>query len=382
MPWRELSIMEQREEFVRLALTPGANRSELCRRFGISREAGYKWLRRYRAEGAGGLADRSRRPHSSPLRTPQAMEAQVLHNAWGGRKIAKVLRNTMVEVPAASTITEILRRHGKLEERQHEHPGPYQRFERDQPNELWQMDFKGHFAIGRGRCHPLTVLEQEKTVRQRLVLIFRRYGMPLAMLMDNAPPWGDPGGEPYTALTVWLLRLGIRVIHGQPYHPQTQGKDERFHRSLKAEVLQGKSFADLAQCQHAFDRWRPVYNHQRPHEALGLAVPADRYRMSPRCFCEELPPIEYATGDIVRKVDVNGRISFKNREWRIGKAFCSEHIALRPTAEDGLYTVHYGVRQVGTIDLDCHRSRSNAQRDGLSPSCPQAKQQQMFNSCD
>src|SRR5262245_1603547 len=250
MPWRELSIMDQREEFVRLAMVPGANHSELCLRFGISRAKGYKWLDRYEAEGRAGLADRSRRPHASPTRTPAAVEAGVLriraesNNAWGGRKIAHVLKRRLDRVPA-STITAILRRHGKLEDRRHQHPGPYQRFERATPNDLWQMDFKGDFAIGRGRCHPLTVLddhsryalgivacsnEQDGTTRQCLVAIFRRYGLPLAMLMDNGSPWGNTSGERHTIFTVWLMRLGIKVSHGRPYHPQTQGKDERFHR--------------------------------------------------------------------------------------------------------------------------------------------------------
>lgn len=407
MPWQELSIMDQREAFVRLALARGANRSELCRRFAISRDKGYKWIARYKAEGRAGLADRSRRPQSSPTRTAEAVEAEVLriradsNNAWGGRKIAKVLSGSLDTVPAASTITAILRRNGKLAERSHEHPGCYQRFERDQPNELWQMDFKGHFAIGHGRCHPLTVLddhsryalgleacanEEDNTARQCLVAIFRRYGLPLAMLMDNGSPWGDPGCERHTMFTVWLLHLGIKVSHGRPYHPQTQGKDERFHRSLKAEVLNGKSFGDLAQCQRAFNHWRGVYNNQRPHEALNLAVPADRYRMSLRPYPEELPAIEYGAGDIVRKVDISGRISFKNQVWRIGKAFRGQLIALRPTLEDGIFAVHYCAHQIGTIDLNgeapqaCERCE---QRAALSTSCPQAKQQQqVLEQCD
>lgn len=403
MPWQELSIMDQRKEFVRLALAQGANRSELCRRFGISRETGYKWIGRQAVEGHAGLADRSRRPHSSPQRTPASIEAEILrireasNNAWGGRKIAHVLCRQGVAIPA-STVTAILRRNGKLEERGSEHPGSYQRFEREAPNDLWQMDFKGHFVIGRGRCHPLTVLddhsryslgieacadEQDQTVRQRLTVIFRRYGLPLTMLMDNGSPWGDSGGEPYTRFTVWLMRLGVRVTHGRRYHPQTQGKDERFHRSLKAEVLAGRSFDDLAHCQRAFDRWRPIYNNERPHEAIDLKVPADRYRMSQRPYPEQLPVIEYGPGDIVRKVDISGRISFKNRVWRIGKAFRGELIALRPVDEDGVFSVHYCAHRITTIDLRPPASEAcglvnNAAR------CPQGRQvqQQMIQRCD
>lgn len=365
--------MDQREDFVRLALAPGANVSELCRRFGISRANAYKWLARYRTEGRTGLANRSRRPRRSPAHSPAAVEAEVLrirdqsNNAWGARKIARVMqRGDTVEVPALSTITGILRRHGRLEHCRDEHPGPYQRFERTQPNELWQMDFKGHFALADGRCHPLTVLddhsrysltigacgnERETSVRGQLVPIFRCYGLPLGMLMDNGAPWGDAGYQPHTVFTAWLMRLGVRVIHCRPFHPQTQGKDERFHRSLKAEVLNGRSFRDLADCQRAFDRWRHIYNHERPHEALAMATPAERYRASPRPFPETLPAIEYAPGDIVRKVNVNGDISFKARILSIGKAFRGQPIALRPTAEEGVFGIHYCAHQIGLLDL-------------------------------
>jgi transposase InsO family protein len=365
--------MEEREEFVKLASAAGANVSELCRRFGVSRSNGRKWLARYRAEGRAGLCERSRRPLQNPLRTDAATEAEVLrireesNNAWGGRKIARVMeRRGLGHVPAVSTITEILRRHGKLEEPSREHPGPFKRFEKEQPNDLWQMDFKGHFALPQGRCHPLTVLddhsryslglracrdEQDSTVRERLTALFRCYGLPFAMLMDNGAPWGDSGGQPFTRFAVWLMRLGIRVTHGRPYHPQTQGKDERFHRTLDHEVLKRMSFCDLAECQIAFDRWRRIYNHERPHEALQLDTPGSRYRVSPRSFPETLPPIEYWPGDIVRKVDQAARISFKNRPWRIGKAFRGQLVALRPTQTDGIYDVIFCQQRIGSIDL-------------------------------
>lgn len=352
---------------------PGANLSELCRRFGLSRSKAYKWLRRYEREGRAGLCDRSRRPHRSPRRTAAAVEVAVLevraasNKAWGGRKIARVLeRQGGVVVPAASTITQILRRHGQLDERACEHPGRYQRFERAQPNELWQMDFKGDFALTQGRCYPLTVLDdhsryalgieacgtqQDGSTRERLSQVFQRYGLPEAMLMDNGAPWGDSGGGRFTAFAVWLLRLGVRVSHGRPYHPQTQGKDERFHRTLKAEVLNGRHFADLAQCQHAFDRWRHVYNHERPHQAIELALPVERYRPSLRPFPQTLPAIEYGDDDLVRKADGGGDISFKARRFRLGRPFRGQPIALRPTAEDGVFSVHFCSHQIGFVDL-------------------------------
>ncbi len=373
MVWRERSVMELREEFVRLAMSDGANRRELCRRFGISAQTGYKWLRRYAAEGRDGLADRPRRPRTSPARVAPAVEAAVLavraasNQAWGGRKIRRRLHDLgHASVPSASTITEILRRHDKLEAGAAAGHAPWRRFERDRPNELWQMDFKGHFATATGRCHPLTVLddhsryalglaacadERAATVQDRLRAIFRRYGLPEAMLMDNGAPWGDAGDQPHTVFTAWLMRLGIRIAHGRPYHPQTQGKDERFHRSLKAEVLAGRRFADLDDCQGAFSHWRHVYNHQRPHEALELDVPATRYRPSAAAFPETLPEIEYGPGDVVRKVQSGGAINFQGRPFRVSKAFKGQPVALRPSEIDGVFTVRFLANIIARIDL-------------------------------
>lgn len=294
MPFQECSRMSQREEFCRLALSPEVNLSELCRRFGVGRRTGYKWLERYRERGPEGLMDRSRRPHASPGQTAEAMEAQVLavreaHPAWGGRKIRRVLEREGLMPPAASTITTILRRHGRLDGPRAGERRDWVRFEQAAPNDLWQMDFKGHFALETGRCHALTVLddhsryalgleacgdETTETVQGRLTQLFRRYGLPWRMLTDNGPPWGTGGPAQYTVLTVWLLDLGVTVSHGRPYHPQTQGKDERFHRTLAAEVLDGCRFRDLAQVQAAFDAWREVYNVHRPHQAIKLETPA------------------------------------------------------------------------------------------------------------
>lgn len=381
MPFSGVSAMDRKREFVELAAAAGANLRELCRRYGVSPTTGYKWLGRWRAEGAAGLGERSRRPAGSPWRTAEAVEAAVLavraasNEAWGGRKIRRVLAGDGADgvqeaVPSASTITAILRRHGRLAAAAAEHPGPFRRFERATPNELWQMDFKGHFALGvspgAGRCHPLTALddcsrfnlvlaacgdERTGTVKGALEAAFRRYGMPLAMLTDWGPPWGDGGGEPLTGLSAWLMRLGVRVLHGRPRHPQTQGKEERFHRTLKAEALAGRSFRDLAECQRAFDAFRRRYNHERPHEALGMATPAARYRASPRPFPDPPPPIDYGPGDAVRKVDADGFISFRNRPFRIGKALRGEPVALRPTGEDGVFAVCFCSHPVREINL-------------------------------
>ena len=398
MPFREVSVMDQKREFVVFAAADGANVRELCRRFGISPTTGYKWLERYRGQGVAGLAERSRRPKSSRLRTPAAIEANVIavrdrsNNVWGGRKIKRALEDRgEADVPAASTITQILRRHDRLTEAgSAEHPGPWLRFERESPNELWQMDFKGHFAMHGGRCHPLTALddhsrfnlvlaacgdEQGPTVRGHLEEAFRRYGLPLAMLMDGGSPWSDPGGEPLTRFCVWLTRLGVRVLHGRPRHPQTQGKEERFHRTFKAEAVSGLSFRDLSDCQRAFDDWREIYNHERPHEALGLATPGQRYRPSSRPFPEVLPPVEYGPDDEVRKVGSDGFISFRNRYWRIGRGLRGELVALRPTGEDGVFAVYFCAHRIGAIDLRAADDETCGLVDNAAR-CPQGPQEE------
>jgi transposase InsO family protein len=372
MPWPEVSLMGLRAEFVALAAQPGVKIAALCRRFGISRKTAYKWLARQRANAAEDFADRSRRPRTSPHRSDATVERQVLalraaHPCWGGRKIARRLHDLGAgAVPAPSTITAILRRHGQLEPAESAKHRAFTRFERDRPNELWQMDFKGDFALLQGRCHPLTVLddcsrfalcvaacadEQATTVQERLTAVFRRYGLPEAMLQDNGSPWGDSPAHPHTVLTVWLMRLGIRVVHSRPAHPQTLGKDERFHRTLKAEVLQACSFPDCAAAQLAFDRWRDVYNLERPHAALGLAVPASRYQPSPRPFPEVLPPLEYAPGHPVRKVQQGGWISLRGHAVRLSKAFRGQLVVLHPTTTDGLWDVVFVTQRIAQIDL-------------------------------
>jgi transposase InsO family protein len=372
MPFKECSLMSEREEFCRLAAMPDANKRELCRRFGISPQTGYKWIGRFRSDGDGGLADRSRRPLISPARTAEPVEADVLevrreYPAWGGRKIRRVLQMLGVsDVPSASTITAILRRHGLLDGPRAGEARDHIRFEHARPNDLWQMDFKGHFALGEGRCHALTILddhsryalelgacgnERTETVRERLEGVFRRYGLPWRMLADNGSPWGSSGGEKHTRLTVWLLDLDVPLSHGRPYHPQTQGKEERFHRSLKAEVLDRDSFADLATAQTAFDRWRKVYNDIRPHEGIGLDTPSSRYAMSQRAMPETIAPPDYEPQAHVRKVLHNAWLSFKGRKINCSKAFVGRQLALRATNDDGVFDLCYRRHVLSQVDL-------------------------------
>jgi transposase InsO family protein len=373
MPFKERSIMEDREEFCRLACGPGGNVRELCRRWSLSSATAYKWLQRYEEAGRAGLVDRPRRPLRSPWRTAEALEARVLavrleHPAWGGRKIRRVLQNEGVaRPPSASTITQIVRRHGLLDGPRAGQARDWTRFEHAEPNDLWQMDFKGHVALSQGRCHPLTVLddhsryclelgacgdEQTLTVRRRLERVFARHGLPRRILTDNGSPWGTAGSsQRHTPLTVWLLDLEVGVSHGRPYHPQTQGKEERFHRTLKGEVLGDRTFDSLEEAQKAFDAWRPIYNAKRPHEGIGMATPASRYRMSPRKMPETIAPAEYEPGVQTRKVDPGGWLSFKGRDVNCPKAFAGRRLALRATAEDGVFDLCYRRHVLSQVDL-------------------------------
>jgi len=379
MPWKKVSTMDLRKEFVQLASGSSLSMRALCRRFGISPKTGYKWVKRYALEGGSGLRDRSRRPHHQPARTHQSVEAIVLglrqrFPDWGGRKLARLMSNAgYSEVPSPSTITEILRRNGALHSADQPAPKNTIRFEHPFPNDLWQMDFKGHFALSQGRCFPLTILddhsrfsvclaacayERFEPVKANLIKAFRLYGLPLGMTMDNGPPWGC--GEPHrlTQLGVWLIEQGICVSHSRPYHPQTQGKDERFHRTLKAELLGRRSFADLEQCQQAFDPWRQIYNTVRPHESLQMDTPIEHYQPSPRPYHEHLPQFEYGPGDHVRKVCSNLTCSFKNYAILVGQGLKGKHVAFRPTQNDAVYDLYFCHQRIGKVDLKGMNNRT------------------------
>lgn len=371
MPWKEVTPMSSKLEFVQLARLKTEAFSTLCRRFNISRKTGYKLLNRYLEEGASGLLEQSKRPHSIPHKTDKLIEEKVLKvrewkKTWGGRKIRRWLQEQgETRVPAESTITDILRRHGYINEEEAIKHKAYIRFEHKAPNDLWQMDFKGHFEMGEGRCHPLTILddhsrfsiglkacsgERSITVKNHLIDVFQRYGLPYRMNMDNGTPWACTKGRlRYTALSIWLIRLGIKVSYSRIRHPQTNGKDERFHRTLKNELLQFHYFKTLKQAQNHFDVWRNEYNCMRPHEALQLDVPSKHYTISNRTFIEQLPPIEYCERDIVRKVDEVGKISYKSQDYFISQALKGEYIALREVRED-VFKVFFCNQQITTID--------------------------------
>ena len=369
MPWKEVSTMSARREFVSLAKAPGANVRELCRRYEISPTTAYKWIGRENE----GFADRSRRPHHSPHRTPRTIEERVValrdaHPHWNARKIRRLLRDKLQadeRLPAASTIGAILKRNGRISEEASAAAHQWLRFEHAAPNDLSQADFMGHFGVGMQRCYALTMLddhsryaqlleactdERTTTVQRHFINAFRRYGLPQSINVDNGNPWGNPTGDPYTKLTVWLTRLGVHVSHSRPLHPQTNGKDERFHRTIRAEAIGARSFTSIEQVQRLFDNWRHIYNHERPHESLALDVPAARYAASHRPYPEILPAIEYAETDVVRTVRHNGVVGIWKHDFFIGQAFAGQPVAFRPTADDGIWEVFFCNKRLRSVD--------------------------------
>jgi transposase InsO family protein len=364
--------MSLRQELVHLVATQRVSMTELCQRFQISRKTGYKWVKRFRIEGEAGLADRSRRPHQVQYHVPGPTRQYLLaerqqHPAWGARKLRQRAQTQgLPAVPACSTITALLKREGLIVPRTTPAPHAWQRFEHPAPNDLWQMDFKGPIPTRTAPRQALTVLDDHsrfnlclqallaqtrEAVQAALITVFRQYGLPNRLLTDNGSPWGHTGEQPYTVLTVWLIRVGIRISHSRPYHPQTMGKDERFHGSLNREVLQQAQWRDPAHLQQAFDRWRQVYNHDRPHEALELAVPATRYEPSLRAYPEILPPIEYDTGVTVRKVQQKGEVHFQGQVFEVSRAFRGYPVGLAPTKEDGIYEVRFCHHTIKRIDV-------------------------------
>jgi transposase InsO family protein len=373
MPWQERDTVSLRTEFVLRARQEGANIAALCRAYEISRKTAYKWLGRSRDAPADPLTDRRRTPHAQPRQTAPEVEAAVIamrqrYPCWGARKLAVKLRAAGGQpVPAPSTITVILQRHGLLPPRQPRVQPATRRFEHPHAHALWQMDFMGHRELdGAARVHPLTIMddhsrallsltacadEQLETVWPLLWACLGRYGLPQAILTDNGPPWGTSGAKGMTRLEAWLLRLGVELWHGRPLHPQTQGKVERLHRTISVEAFGTHTFRDLAAAQHAFDAFRTTYNEERPHDALDAQVPLVRLSANPRRRPRVVPAPVYAPEDILRVVRAKGTIGFAGRRWYVSSGVIGETVAVRPTAKEGSYQVYFCHTPIGVIDV-------------------------------
>jgi len=365
MPWRTMDVHQQRVEFVTAAKRGSQSFRSLCEEFGISRPTGYLWLRRYEQQGLRGIAERSRRPLVSPQRTATALEQRVIevrqrYPDWGARKLQVVLAREGITL-ARNTVHRILLRHGLIRDGD-QHPPALQRFEREQPNELWQMDFKGPKGWPQP-VGPLSVLDDHsryvivlaangntdgRPVREQLESAFQSCGVPEAMLMDHGIPWWSqqaPSGR--TKLSLWLMRQGIRLCWSGVRHPQTQGKVERFHGSLQRALRRrGMPRENL---QAWLDAYRWEHNHVRPHEALNMRTPASVWQPSRRRYDPQPPQWEYPSGSWVLKVDPQGKVEVKGWKWKISKALTGEWVRL--VAIEDRVLVYYCATLFREIDL-------------------------------
>lgn len=370
MPWEEKTVEKLREEFV-LALERSGNLSATCREFGITRNTGYKW--KYRASVDEPISDRfinrSSAPKNVANKTSPETELLILecrkdNPAWGGKTIRKVLENTGQEnLPCAKTCNNILKRNGCIDPAESLKHKPYQRFEREQCNELWQTDFKGDFALLDGsRCFPLTILDDHSRfsilieakldtcgVKDSFRHAFLSYGMPDSVLSDNGAQFaGFRGG--YTHFERWLMDCDILPIHGRFMHPQTQGKIERFHRTMKQELLKHNTFADLADVDMHLQNWRRKYNEIRPHEALGLKAPAQVYVPSLRDYREKPDNFEYSGRYPVRKVNNWGYLRFEPVQLYLSETMANTYLEIRPRDDDNSFTVYYRNFKIAEIN--------------------------------
>ena len=346
MPWLETNVRDQRIQFVMTARRPDANVSAVCRAFGISRKTGYKWLRREAEAGSvAALSDASRRPHHSPMRTSRAVTTRigVLRAAfgWGGEKLAVLLAAEGVPL-APRTIDRIIQREGWTRTDAAPAAAPH-RFVHAAPNDLWQMDAKGAYPLAQGRCHPLSIVDdhsrfavglaalptlERRMVQSLLIQSFEQYGLPTAMLMDHGSPWwSTKGSAGLTTLGVFLLKQGIRVMYGGVRHPQTQGKVERFHRTLAERLRWAGVPTTLAGFQRALAGFREEYNEVRPHEALGMEPPALHFRPSPRAYQPRPRPWIYPIGVEVRRVRSNGQVTVAGTSYFVSIALQGEEVA-------------------------------------------------------
>lgn len=365
MPWMETAPMKERMRFVADWERDLYSMVELCERYGVSRKTGYKWVERYAREGPDGLRERSRAPHHCPHRIAGDVAAAICvgrrqHPSWGPDKILHWLkrRHPELEMPATSTAGDLLARRGLVKKRRrrrhYTHPGVVPPTT-ERPNDLWTADFKGHFRTRDGiYCYPLTVADQHtryllgcqgllstkgQGVRPIFDRLFREYGLPRAIRTDNGVPFATCGIHGLSQLNVWWIRLGIQHQRILPASPQQNGAHERMHRTLKAATARPPQ-GHMAAQQRSFNRFRIVYNEERPHQFLGGATPASRYRPSPRQYTGGLPPIAYPGHYIPKRVTNAGTIRFKKRLLFIATSLKQQVLGLEEVA-DGVWSIYF-----------------------------------------
>jgi putative transposase len=393
MPWRTTCPMDERTQFIAARVARDESLSGLCRQFGISRKTGYKLWARYEAEGPAGLLERSHAPHRQPHALAETIAQAILelrgrHPRWGPRKLRAWLqqRRAGPAWPAASTIGVLLHRHGLTVPRRrrwHARPSPVSAA--GGPNDVWTADFKGWFRTGdQQRCDPLTISDlfsryllrcqvvarvADPLVRPLFEATFREYGLPRAIRTDNGPPFAALGAGGLSRLAVWWVRLGIHPERIAPGHPEQNAEHERMHRTLQEETAQPPHRTGRAQ-QRAFDRFRWIYNDERPHEALGQQPPATVYQPSPRPFPERLPELSYPRSSVVRRALPNGEIRWSGRRVYINQALAGECVGLEEIA-DGHWRVCFGPVVLGWLDARRpHQLHRHNTAPNLSPINP------------
>ena len=364
MSWEAKTVMEQREQFVKEATEGNGTITALCRKYGISRKTGYKWLNRA-AEGLQ-LCDPSRRPNQQPSKTADELEALIVqmrlsHPAWGGKTIRAVLEAAGVEgLPSDKTCCNILKRNGLIDPAESAKHTAFQRFEKHHCNEMWQTDFKGDFLLGNGvRCYPLTILDDHSRysiriepkvsatdVKSSFIAAFQEYGLPNSVLSDNGSQFAG-AHRGLSTFERFLIDLDILPIHGRPIHPQTQGKIERFHRTFKQEALRTIPI-DMDNAATRFANWRWTYNEVRPHHALGMKTPASVYQPSTRKYYEPKPYV-YDEGSRLIKVNNWGYLRFGSNQLFLSETMADTYVEIRFTENDK-FSVIYRNYIIASID--------------------------------
>ena len=377
MPWECRTVEDQRREFAQAAMCC-SNFSALCREYGITRRTGRKWAERYQQNEP--LIDRSRKPHTTPTRTPEEVELLILdvradNPGWGAKTIHHVLeRQGYRNLPCVKTVNNILHRYGCISTEESQKRQPFMRFEKNRCNDMWQTDFKGEFRMkDNNYCYPLTILDDHSRfsikIAPRLgtasVVIpafleaFREFGMPDSILSDNGAQFaGFKKG--YTQFEKWLMDLDILPIHGRIKHPQTQGKIERFHRTMKQELLNHRQITDILDAEEQFRLWRNKYNNLRPHEALGMKPPAEIYEPSQRAYKEKIEKYEYGGEYHVIKVNSWGYVRFDKWQVYLSETMVDQHIEFRPSPDGETFIACYRNYRIAEFDTEdgqlIHRS--------------------------
>ena len=376
MAWKETHVMNERMKFIGEWLSEEASLAELCRRYGVSRKTGYKYIARYQAEGPVGLEDRSRAPHSHPNAIDAECEAAILalrgkHPTWGAKKLKGWLENRRGEQewPARSTIGEMLDRHGLVRRRKLRRRGASQLSpltEAERANQVWGMDFKGWWLTRDGwRCLPFTLSDLKSRYLFRVQAVdkpdgrhiwsvldatFREVGLPEVIRSDNGPPFATTGASGLSWLSVQMVKAGVRPERIKPGKPQQNGRHERMHRTLKEETTKPPA-ANQREQQRRFDEFRQIFNEERPHEALGLETPARHFQPSSRIYSGRLREPDYPDDHQVRRVRSNGEIKWLGGKVFVSAALIGEPVGIAET-EEGFHTVHYGPMFLGYLRRD------------------------------